>query len=160
MKPGIISTVIFVLFIKVTGFSQRPDPVHFTFTAVKMPKKDKKTKGVNYELHFTASMDKKWHIYSQTQPAEAIALPTRIGILKNPLIILLGIPKETGAKERYEDKITGIAQYQYGGTVDFVQAMQLKSPVKTAVSGSITYQACTEEMCLPPKTVEFNIPLR
>lgn len=37
--------------------------------------------------------------------------------------------------------------------------MILRSPVKTALTGSITYQACTDEMCMQPKTENFSMAI-
>ena len=127
-------------------------PVHFTYSVTK-------TGSTTFALHITAAMDEGWHIYAQVQPPEAIAIPTAITFNKNPLISLVGIPKEVGDKEKYEDKTTGIIQYQYGHKLDLVQTIRMKAVVKTNISGTITYQACTSEMCLPPKTIPFMIAL-
>lgn len=127
-------------------------PVHFSYSA-------KKIDDTHYELHVTATMDNGWHIYSASQPKEAVAVPTKIVFKKNPLVALSGQPNEVGKKEKFENKEVGIVQYQYGGTVDFVQAVTLKAKVQTSISGSITYQVCTDEECLPPKTVPFDIKI-
>lgn len=145
-------TIVPVLLLYCFTNAQHPDPVHWNYSI-------KKISGQGYELYLTATMDEGWHIYSQTQPEEAVAMPTKIQINKNPLVSLKDKPKETGTKERYEDKQAGIIQYQYGGKVNFVQTVTLKAKVKTNLSGSITYQACTDEMCLPPKTITFNVAL-
>jgi len=129
------------------------NPVHFNYSVVKKTPK-------TIELHMTATMDKGWHIYSQIQPKEAISEPTKIAFNKNPLVAATGKAKEIGKKEMYRDKVAGIKQYQYGDKVDFVQVINLKLAVKTNVSGTITYQTCTNEMCLPPKTITFSIPLQ
>ncbi len=135
----------------VAGNAQRPDPAHFTFTAEKQGDK-------LYDVKLTATMDAGWHIYSQTQPPEAIAQPTSIVFSKNPIVMLDGKAKEVGDKQTYEDKKAGIIQYQYA-KVDFVQKIKMKAAAKTVLAGTITYQACTDEMCLPPKTVTFSIPV-
>ena len=56
--------------ISVTG----QNPVTWNYTAKKIA--DKK-----YELHLTATIQSNWHLYSQTQPMEAIAIPTSITII-------------------------------------------------------------------------------
>ena len=137
--------------------AQKPDPVHFDYSI-------KKINDTKVEVHLTATMDEGWHIYSQTQPQEAIAEPTKIIFNKNPLLIISGKPKEIGTIQKYEDKQAGIVQYQYS-FVEFVQQVTLKSnskadpshTLRTNISGTITYQACTDQMCLPPKTVSFSI---
>jgi len=107
----------------------------------------------------TASMDASWHIYAQAQPKEAIAIPTKIKFSLNPLVGTNGKLKEIGKKEKKEIKDTGIVQYEYGDTVDFFQVVSLKANVKTNISGIISYQACTDEMCLPVKTISFSLLL-
>lgn len=132
--------------------AQRPDPVHWNYSV-------QKTATDSLQVHMTATIEEGWHVYAQIQPEDAIAIPTKVVFAKNPLVILSGKTKETGTKEIYEDKTAGIVQYQYGGKVDFIQSIVLKVKVKTNITGSITYQACTGEMCLPPKTIAFTITL-
>jgi len=134
------------------AFSQKADPAHWTFIV-------DKGSGMTYTLHLIAAMESGWHIYSQNQPAEAVAQPTKIVFAKNSLIRLTGKATEDGYRETYQDKSAGITQYQYGGKVDFVQKLMVTHKAKTTVTGTITYQTCTDEMCLPPKTVPFSVSL-
>ncbi len=135
------------------GTAQQPDPVHFNFTA-------SKTTGNGVEIHIVANIDQGWHIYAQQQPEEAIATPTAITFSKNPLVAFApGKLKEVGHKEKYTDKAAGIVQYQYAQKVEFVQPITVKGKGKTTVNGNITYQVCTDEMCLPSKTVPFRVSL-
>lgn len=130
------------------------DPVKFTYSV-------KKLDGKNYELHILATLDDGWHLYSQTQPKEAIAKPTEIKILKSPLVTLVaGKAKEIGTKETYQNKEVGIKQYQYGHKVEFVQGFSMKATIKTYLAGTVTYQVCTDERCLAVKTVSFNLPIQ
>ena len=48
----------------------------------------------------------------------------------------------------------------YSETVTFAQSIKLKSPVKTNLSGTIKYMVCNDKMCLPPKTISFNVPIQ
>lgn len=112
-----------------------------------------------YEVHLTALLQTGWHAYSQKQPEEAVAQPTEIHFTPNPLVGMEGKIKEVGAMEQWKDEATGIKANQYANQVDFVQIVKLKGKVKTSVSGSLTYQVCTDEMCLPPKTENFVISL-
>ncbi|MGZ8553853.1 MAG: protein-disulfide reductase DsbD domain-containing protein, partial [Chitinophagaceae bacterium] len=45
------------------------NPVSWSFSAKKVADK-------TYEIHLTATMQSGWHLYSQTQPDDAIAIPT------------------------------------------------------------------------------------
>ena len=112
-----------------------------------------------YEVHLTAQLEAGWHAYSQQQPKEAVAQPTEIHFKSNPLISITGKVKEVGALEKWKDEASGIMANQYANKVDFIQVVRLKANVRTNVSGSLTYQVCTDEMCLPPRTETFSIPL-
>jgi len=61
-----------------------------------------------YEVHLTAMLQDGWHIYAQQQPQDAIATPTRIAFLKNPLMVLKGDTKEVGNKQKFKDPTLGI----------------------------------------------------
>ncbi len=150
MKP--YYSILAFLFIACVVQAQQTDPVHFIVTY----KTISETKG---EIHFTATIDKPWHIYAQSQPKEAIAQPTKFMIIKNPLVVLTGKTKELGKKETYHNKEVGITQYQYGEKAEFIQPISLKVKVKTNLSGTITYQACNDELCLPVKTIPFSIKI-
>ena len=132
--------------------SKAQNPVHFEYHA-------EKTGDKTYAIHITAKIDEGWHIYSQNQPKEAIAQPTLIAFTKSPLFVWKGKFSEMGKKEKYEDKIAGIIQYQYGETVEFVQTVTVKGSAKTTLTGNITYQACTDERCLSPKTEAISMAI-
>jgi len=112
-----------------------------------------------YEIHITATIANGWHIYAQQQPKNSLSQPTKIVFAKNPLIKLNGEVKETGKKTIQKMKEIGVEQYCYAGEVDFVQSVQLRSPAKMNLTGTITYQVCTDAECLPPQTIPFSLPL-
>lgn len=149
MKKFILSAI--VLSSGMFVFAQTP--VSWTFNAKKI---DDKT----FEVHMTASIQKGWHLYSQNQPEDAIAIPTSFTITANPLFKLDGKIKEVGKIEKFTDKELGLSANQYSNNVDFVQVVTLKGNAKTSVSGNVEYQTCDDKKCLPPKTVNFNIALK
>jgi hypothetical protein len=111
------------------------------------------------EIRLTAYLESGWHIYAQVQPKEAISQPTKIVFRPNPLLQLQGPVNELGKKETYTDKTAGIIQYQYSDSVVFSQVAKLRGKAKTRITGTVTYQTCTGEMCLPPKTIPFSIAI-
>lgn len=133
--------------------AQMLNPVLWTFTSKKIAPK-------TYELHLTAIIQSSWHLYSQTQPPDAIINPTTILFNSNPLVILNGKPKEIGKMELYADKKLGISANQYSNKVEFVQKIKLKTNVKTNISGNVEYQTCDDKKCLPPKKLPFNLALK
>jgi|SRR6185312_5877455 len=146
----VISSTLLVFF---AVAQQQPDPVHWTFRAVRTVDK-------SIEIRLEAHVERGWHIYAQVQPKEAISQPTKIVFRSNPLVELKGPVVELGRKETYMDKTAGIIQYQYADSVVFSQAARLRGEAKTRITGTMTYQTCTDEMCLPPKTIPFTIYLK
>jgi DsbC/DsbD-like thiol-disulfide interchange protein len=128
-------------------------PVTWSFTATKTADK-------TYEVHLKATIQSGWHLYSQTQPADAIVNPTSFTINANPLFTKDGKIKEVGKMEIFKDASLGISANQYANSVDFVQKIKLKASVKTNLTGSVEYQTCDDKKCLPPKTVTFSIALK
>ena len=122
------------------------EPVHWTFTAA-----------AGQTVRLVAKIDSGWHVYSRVQPPEHICMPTQILFDKNPLVKFTGALQEKGRKQTFWDKTVGIKNYQYTDSVVYTRPFTLRGPVKTSVSGSITYQACTEHSCLAPKTIPFSI---
>ena len=128
------------------------NPISWAFTSKKLP-------NGNYEIHMTATIEKGWHLYSQTQPEDAIAIPTTFAITSNPLIEVVGKIKEDGKMEKFHDSQLDLSANQYSKTVNFIQTIKLKGKAKTSFSGSVEYQTCDDKKCLPPKTVNFKVAL-
>ncbi|SDD09442.1 protein-disulfide reductase DsbD domain-containing protein [Niabella drilacis] len=128
------------------------DPASWKFSAKKISEKV-------YEVQMVATLKGGWHLYSQTQPKDAIAYPTKVDFTNNPLIVRTGGVKEVGKMEKFHDASTKSTTHQYSNTVTFVQRVTLKAAAKTSVSGTVEYQTCDDKKCLPPKTLPFNIPL-
>ena len=151
MKKIILGSILLLL--SGLASAQMIKPVIWTFTAKKIDAK-------NYEIHLIANIQSSWHLYSQTQPTDAIANPTAIVFNNNPLVRLDGKVKEIGKMELYKDKKLGISANQYTDKVDFVQKIKLKSPVKTNISGSVEFQTCDDKKCLPPQKLQFSLALK
>lgn len=137
----------------VAANAQMLNPVQWTYSAKKVADKI-------YEVHLTATIQNTWHLYSQTQPADAITQPTEIIFKKNPLVLLDGNIKEVGKMQLFKDEKLKISANQYADKVDFVQKIKLKSNTKTNLVGSVEYQTCDDKKCLPPKKIDFTIALK
>ncbi len=128
------------------------NPISWTFSA-------KKISDNTYEVQMKASIQTNWHLYSQTQPEDAVAMPTTFVLSPNPLFTLEGKIKETGKMEKYTDKILKVSANQYSNTVTFTQVVKLKGKAKTSITGTVEYQTCDDQKCLPPKKVSFKVAL-
>lgn len=128
------------------------NPITWTFSA-------KKINDNTYELQMKATIQTNWHLYSQTQPEDAVAMPTTFVLNPNPLFTLDGKIKEIGKMEKYTDKVLKVSANQYSNTVTFTQVIKLKGKAKTSVTGTVEYQTCDDQKCLPPKKVNFKVAL-
>lgn len=145
-------TFISLLFLTSTLFAQSGKKVSWTYSA-------KKIEGNEYEIRLSATIQPGWHMYSQNQSSDAIALPTKITFTKNPLVTLQGNTTEKGKLLDEYEKATASRSKYYQGKVDFIQKIKLKGSAKTSVSGEIEFMVCDDKQCLPPEKVKFSIKL-
>lgn len=132
--------------------AQTLNPVSWKFTSRKV--------GENvYEIQMVADIQAGWHLYSQSQPKDAIAIPTSFTFNRNPLLVLDGQVAEQGKLEKFTDKDLGVSAHQYSKQVIFVQRVKTKSKAKTAVTGKVEFQTCDDKKCLPPKTINFTVSI-
>ena len=134
------------------AMAQLKDPVQWSFTSVK--KSDKM-----YEVTFTATIEKPWHIYSQSTPKGG-PVPTRIVYKTNPLATVKGLAKESGTLKTKHEEVFGVDVKYFDNKVSFVQNINLKSAVKTNITGTVEYMVCNDSECLPPKKVAFDLKLQ
>lgn len=146
---SVLQFVLFVLLFRTAG-AQDADPVSWQYSV-------KQINAQTCEVYFTAIIQAGWHIYAQQQPKDAVAAPTAIRFMKNPLVVIKGSPAEIGKKSKQFVEELDITQYYYADRVDFVQTIQLKNKVRTALSATVSYIACTDSRCLPEKTLSFSI---
>jgi len=146
-KVGIL---IVLICINYKSEAQHQGPVHWEYRIIRISASE-------FEVHMKADLDEGWHIYAQAQPESAVAVPTKILFAKNPVIIVKGKPREMGKLEKQNVAAIQIEQNMYEKDVDFVQLITLRRNVKSNLTGTVTYQACTDEMCLPSKTISFNL---
>ena len=151
IKKLLFSFVVLII-AGATAFAQL-NPVSWAFNSKKIGDK-------TYEVRMTATMQPGWHLYSQVQPEDAIAIPTDIQFNKNTLISLNGSIKEVGKMQKFKDDKLGVAANQYAKKVEIVQVVKLKANAKTNLTGTIEYQTCDDEKCLPPKKVNFNLAVQ
>jgi hypothetical protein len=147
----LLASVTFLL-VSVLSFAQSGTKVKWDYTVKKIS--DKK-----YEVRMIATIQSGWHLYSQTQSADAIALPTKISFAKNPLVTVSGAVKEVGKVTDAFDKATQSRSRFYSNKVEFVQVVTLKTNVKTSVVGDVEFMVCDDRQCLPPDKTKFTVKL-
>lgn len=139
------------ILIPVALMAAAQSPVSWTYSITK-------TKDGVYELHCRAKMEQGWHIYAQKQPDNSIAEPTVFAFSNNPLLDYSIPVQEIGKLQKFKSGTLNIEAYQYCDEVDFVKPLRLKAKAKTIITGTVSYQACTEKKCLAMKTETFSLP--
>ncbi len=157
----LLSTLLYTVILSAAGFAQdtpaaagpsQAMPVCWQFSAQKI------SEGW-YELHLEATVQSPWHTYSQATP-DGGPLPTKIIFTRNPLVKTEGKVSESGDLRTMHDNTFAVDVKYFRGNVDFVQRVQVKGRIKTKITGTVTFMACNDEQCLPPKTIPFTIQLQ
>lgn len=144
--------IVILALLSNSAAAQSGSKVQWTFSSKKI--------GANkYEVIMTANIQKTWHLYSQHQSEDAIALPTNFKFVKNPLVVLEGKVVEKGKLISAFDKATNSNSRYYADKVDFVQVVTVKAGVKTTVAGEVEFMVCDDKQCLPPDRVKFSVQL-
>jgi len=133
------------------AIGQKTDPVKWDFKA-------KKINNTTYEVHLTATIDKPYHIYSQTTSRQASS-PTSVSWEETKSVKLKGKLQEMGELKTEYIEITDATLAYYEGKVSFIQAVKVKGNLPVTIKGKINYTACRDEQCLPGKSIDFRVVL-
>ena len=143
-------TICICLYLFSIAICHAQAPVSWTYSA-------KKISGKIYEVRLIASIQDGWHLYAQVQPENFLGLPTTITFNKHPLIVLEGKTRELGILEKAREPVLETEAWHYAEKVEFVQRVSLRNNVRTTISGNIAFQVCTDQQCLPPARVSFQV---
>ena len=108
-----------------------------------------------FNLVATAKIDKGWFTYSQYN-ADGGPINTALTFKPNADYELEGKTAEVSAhKKSGMDKIFEMNITKFSDEVQFIQKVRLKSP-SAIVLGSVSFQCCDDEKCLPPQDEDFT----
>jgi thiol:disulfide interchange protein DsbD len=133
-----ISFILFTLFTS----AQIYDPVTWDFSYEK--KGDRQ-----YELIFTATIDKNSHIYSMDIPAGG-PIPTSFRFDTLPGFKLTGSTYEVTKPVEVLDDAFGFKIKTFSNTAEFRQKITAVESSFT-VTGAVNFMACNNTICSPPK---------
>jgi thiol:disulfide interchange protein DsbD len=126
--------------------AQRDDHIEWRFSSVEQS-------GSDWKLQFTATIDRGWHLYSQSlEPGGP--MPTEFAFERGDGYRLSGEVIETGDVKKSYDSTFMVDVAWYEKQVVFTQHVKAKS--KGEVRGEIRYSVCSEEMCVPG-AVKFKL---
>jgi thiol:disulfide interchange protein DsbD len=143
--------IILLVLAPLVGLAQ--SPVQWTFSTEKI-------KSNQYRVHLTAKIQPGYHIFSMTQPEDAIVLPTKINFNNATDVDEIGALREEGTLEKVRDESLEIESWQFSDKVNFSGLITLKNAKsKTTLTGQVEFQVCGTDRCYPPAKVNFSLPL-
>lgn len=143
--------LFFILFSLITflGLSQTPlKPV--TWSVAYIP--NGSTEG---EIVFTATIEKKWHIYSQ-RPTDVGPIPTSFTVTPNASVELIGKVIENDAHEEFVAAFDAKV-FVFSEVAIFRQKVLRKSGKAFTINTSLEFMTCNDVQCLPPTTLNFMV---
>lgn len=142
--------ILFAFSILISGFSysQVVNPVKWEFTS-------KIVNESTAELKFTAKIDKGWHMYGLNIPPDG-PVPTSFSFEnENNLAFLNKIIPVQKPEVKYDSTFEMTVEL-FSHRVDFTRSIKLVPGAKQVVKGSVTFMACDDSRCLPPKDESFE----
>lgn len=126
-------------------------PVKWTMKVDKVEKP--LNKDASFKVSLSGEIEKGWHLYA-LEKIEGGPIPTRISLVEEQ-------PFELGKIEapkpiEFDDTAFGVTTKFYEDSVNFILPIKVLDKIDnetTRLKVKVRYQICTNQMCLPPKTV-------
>ena len=131
--------------------SQILDPVDWS-TSIK------KISETEYDLISKATIDNKWHLYSQVVPEDG-PLPTVFTFEENDAYQSIGKVKEGKGITQHDPVFDMVITY-FEHTATFTKRIKLTGNKGSTITGEVEFMVCDDTRCLPPSYVDliFKIP--
>ena len=146
---------LFALFLILTVFlstqAQILNPVKWKYSAEKLSETE-------YNLVFTAKIDKDWHLYSVYSPENG-PLPLFYEFEKSDKYELVGKIQEIPKPHGVYDETFKVTVLQFSDNATFKQKIKINSSADFSVKGLLDGQACVDEGMCVPITDDFEIKI-
>ncbi len=151
-RTKIFLGILFTLVLSHAAFSQMPEPVKWKINAEKISDDEA-------EIIVKATMDPGWYIYAQNIK-EGGPIPTTFTFEESDAYELVGENVETGkkTKEGNDPLFDNMFVKKFGEGAEFRQKIRITKP-EGYFKGSLLFQTCDDEQCLPPTDVPFQVDL-
>ena len=116
-------------------------------------------RGSTLEVPLKVTIRPGYHINSN-RPAEDYLIPTVLD-WESEHVTVQGVtyPKAESVRYEFSEKPLLV----YSGTVTIVSRLSVAANAPSApatLNGKLRYQACTDKMCLAPRTLDVSVPIR
>lgn len=126
--------------------AQLPDPTQWNYRVVNIGKGQ-------YDLVFSLKLQTGWHIWSITPGGDGTLIAPTFTFKKHTDYQLVGTVKQAGSlKTELMEGIDGKVNF-YSDSVTYTQHITAMPGI--SIVGTHEYQVCNNQMCLPPKDVDF-----
>ena len=124
---------------------------------VKWATKIEKINQNQFNLIFTAQIEKDWHVYSQFTP-EGGPLPIEIDFQnQNNNYKLIGKTAESKTHKAFND-VFGVDEIYFEKNIVLTQKIERTNPKLTTITAQISYQVCKTSCINDQKKLEFKLP--
>jgi thiol:disulfide interchange protein len=127
------------------------NPVKWSFTVAPAG-------GDQYDLVLTGNIDEGWYTYSQKLENDNGPIPTTLEFKEGTHYSKIGEAKESGDRFTKYDKVFDMNLTKFKHKAIFTQRVKVTDRSKP-ITGYVDYMVCNEEMCLPPKSVDFKFDI-
>jgi thiol:disulfide interchange protein len=151
MKKLILFAWVLVGFIGILQ-GQIVKPVKWSFSSEKIDDN-------NYNLVFTALIDKPWHIYGTAIP-EGGPIPLTVSFEDNTAVEFIGSLRQTTHPEIMDDPVFGMKVELHSIKAVFKQQVRKKNMTDSiSVKGNVNYMTCNDSQCiLNDNDFSFTLP--
>ncbi|MDA3927636.1 MAG: protein-disulfide reductase DsbD family protein [Prolixibacteraceae bacterium] len=115
----------------------------------------KKISNTEYELHFNATIEKGWHLYSDKLP-EGGPIATSINFNSTEGFELVGNVETNPVAEKVFDATFNMDLEYFSNKATFIQRIKLSSTDEATISGFVEFMSCNDETCTPPTEADFS----
>ena len=150
-SPSRFLFIFFLFLMNLTAIAQILKPVKWVYSYTI-------TAPGEAQIQFTASIDKKWHLYSQTVPSDG-PVPTTFNLEKSKDYQLIGKVVEPKPISEFDKNFDMVVKYFIKKAV-FTQKIKILSNKNFIFKGKLEFMCCDDSKCLPPEEVEFSIPFK
>jgi hypothetical protein len=146
------------LYLCASGLAQTPiQPVQWTGLVTPKPSVEP---GKKIAIELSADIRNGWHVYGLEQ-APGGPTPLRVTLGENEIVLLVGSASGSEPIKKHDQSLDLDTQV-YSHSIVLHLPIQVKThpPVgKQLVPVNIRFQACSDRVCLPPRTVDVSIPI-
>ncbi|MFO7674633.1 MAG: cytochrome c biogenesis protein CcdA [Lutibacter sp.] len=134
-----------------SSFAQIYDPVKWSTSVEKIS-------DTEYNLITTATIEAKWHLYSQNVPADG-PIPTSFLFKKSADFNVVGKTSEEKGVTSFDPVFEMDIKYFENKAV-FKQRVKINNSNAFKISGEVEFMVCDDASCLPPTIIDltFSIP--